>query len=233
MTQDPSDRAPSDPTAAPTPDGPSGDPPEQSWNPPAPPSGPDPAAGSTQIIDTSAAHPTPAAAGPEPGAPPSGAPSTPAYGTPSYGQQAEAAAYRDVGAVPPPPPEGAQPPPGYGQPGYGAPPGYAAQPGYGQPGYGAPPGQGYGYPGAYQPGYQPAATNTMAILSLIFAFVFAPAGIVFGFIARRQIRETGEQGDGLALAGLILSIAFTVIFVLLVVLPLIFVIAAAGSGGFR
>jgi uncharacterized membrane protein len=62
----------------------------------------------------------------------------------------------------------------------------------------------------------------MAILSLIFAFVFAPLGIVFGFIARSQIKRTGEGGDGLALAGLILSIAFT----LLSILALIFFFAA-------
>jgi hypothetical protein len=49
----------------------------------------------------------------------------------------------------------------------------------------------------------------MAILSLVFAFVFAPAGIVLGHIARRQIRERGEEGAGVATAGLILSYIFT------------------------
>jgi hypothetical protein len=54
----------------------------------------------------------------------------------------------------------------------------------------------------------------MAILAIVFAFVFSPLGIVFGFIARSQIRQTGEQGDGLALAGIIvgfISIAFVVL----------------------
>jgi hypothetical protein len=46
------------------------------------------------------------------------------------------------------------------------------------------------------------STNTVAILSLVFAFVFAPLGIVFGHVARNQIRRTGEQGSGLATAGL-------------------------------
>ena len=41
-------------------------------------------------------------------------------------------------------------------------------------------------------------TNTMAILSLVFAFVFFPLGTVFGVIARRQITRTGEEGRGLA-----------------------------------
>jgi hypothetical protein len=51
----------------------------------------------------------------------------------------------------------------------------------------------------------------MAILSLVFAFVFAPLGIVFGHVAKRQIRRTGEGGSGLATAGLVLSYIFTII----------------------
>lgn len=53
----------------------------------------------------------------------------------------------------------------------------------------------------------------MAILSLVFAFVFAPLGIVFGHIAKRQIRRTGEQGSGLATAGLVLGYIFTIIMI--------------------
>ncbi|QLD28335.1 DUF4190 domain-containing protein [Micromonospora carbonacea subsp. aurantiaca] len=49
------------------------------------------------------------------------------------------------------------------------------------------------------------------MLSLVFAFVFAPAGIVLGHLAKRQIRRTGEDGDQLATWGLILSYVFTVI----------------------
>jgi hypothetical protein len=57
-----------------------------------------------------------------------------------------------------------------------------------------------------------AKTNTLAILSLIFGigqmilwpFITIPA-IVLGHVARKQIRATGENGDGLALAGLILG----------------------------
>ena len=81
-----------------------------------------------------------------------------------------------------------------------------AQP-YGQPGY--------GYP---QPGYQPQKTNTMAILGLVFAFVFSPLGVVFSAIGLKQVKERGEGGRGLALAGLILSIAFMVLGVLLAIL---------------
>jgi hypothetical protein len=68
------------------------------------------------------------------------------------------------------------------------------QPAYGQ---GAP---------AYAPG--PQKTNTMAILGLIFAFVFSPLGIVFSAIGLSQIKKRREGGRGLAIAGLILSIVF-------------------------
>jgi hypothetical protein len=65
----------------------------------------------------------------------------------------------------------------------------------------------------------------MAILALVLAFVFAPAGLVLGIIARRQIRQTGEQGDGLALAGIIIGGIVTALFVLMI---LFMIIAFAG-----
>ena len=85
------------------------------------------------------------------------------------------------------------------------PPAYPAeQPGYGQPAYG-------------QPGYQPQKTNTMAILGLVFAFVFSPLGVVFSAIGLKQIKQRREGGRGLALAGLIISILSLVIGILLIV----------------
>lgn len=92
------------------------------------------------------------------------------------------------------------------------PPTYAAGPAPGPTGvYGPPPGPGYGNPYGYP--YPPLRrpTNTLAILALVFAFVFAPAAIVMGAVARRQIRRTGEEGWGLATAGLIVGIVFTVL----------------------
>lgn len=83
--------------------------------------------------------------------------------------------------------------------------------------YPAPPAdqQVYGYP---QPG--PQKTNTMAILGLVFAFVFSPLGVVFSAIGLKQVKERREGGRGLALAGLILSIAFILIGILVAVLAL-------------
>lgn len=60
-------------------------------------------------------------------------------------------------------------------------------------------------------------TNTLAILSLIFAFFFSLLAVIFGHVALGQIRRTGEGGRGLAIAGLVLgyvSIAVTVIGVI-------------------
>ncbi|MDW5328756.1 DUF4190 domain-containing protein [Plantactinospora sp. KLBMP9567] len=108
----------------------------------------------------------------------------------------------------------------YGYPGQPEQPGYYGQPGqYGyqdQPGYYGQPGQpgAQGEPGYYgQPGRQ-SGVNLLAILSLVFAFVFAPAGIVLGHLARRQIRRTGEQGGQLATWGLILSYVFTALYLI-------------------
>jgi hypothetical protein len=98
--------------------------------------------------------------------------------------------------------------------------------------------RGYPPPGHPPPGYPPGypatlvrPTNTMAILALVFAFVFAPAAIALGVVARRQIRETGEQGDGLALAGIIVGSIFTAFFVLMIV-GMIAAFSAASSYGY-
>lgn len=66
-----------------------------------------------------------------------------------------------------------------------------------------------------------SGTNTMAILALVFAFVFAPLGIVFGAIGRKQTRQRGENGRGLATAGLVLGIVFTVLGAAIVVLAVV------------
>jgi hypothetical protein len=69
-----------------------------------------------------------------------------------------------------------------------------------------------------QPGYQPQKTNTMAILGLVFAFIFSPLGIVFSAIGLKQIKQRREGGRGLALAGLIISIISIVLAILFIAL---------------
>jgi eukaryotic-like serine/threonine-protein kinase len=61
-------------------------------------------------------------------------------------------------------------------------------------------------------------TNTLATLSVVFAFVFAPAGAILGHLGLSQINETGERGRDRALVGITLSYVFiTVAVVALVV----------------
>ena len=105
---------------------------------------------------------------------------------------------QDPFATPDQPP--AQPPAG----GYPPPPPPVSASDYGQPAYG-------------QPGYgQSAKTNTLAIIALIAAFICSPAGIIMGFIARSQIKQRGERGDGLALAAIIIGFAIIVLNIALV-----------------
>src|ERR1700679_674643 len=65
-------------------------------------------------------------------------------------------------------------------------------------------------------------TNGLAIASLVLSltvFLIGPIlAIIFGAIARRQIREAkgGQSGDGLALAGLVIGIVELVISLVVV-----------------
>ncbi len=124
---------------------------------------------------------------------------------------------------------------GFGSPG----------PGPGQPGavrYPPPPRAGYPQPGvpAYgraggpafppAPGYPAARRNGFALAALICGigqfvlwiaflvpgFVAAVLSIIFGSVALRQIRRTGEGGRGMAIAGIVCSVVGIVLVVLLV-----------------
>lgn len=66
-------------------------------------------------------------------------------------------------------------------------------------------------------GPYPPRTNTLATLSLVFAFVFAPAGAILGHLGMAQIRRTGELGRDRALVGLALSYSFITIAILALV----------------
>lgn len=126
-------------------------------------------------------------------------------------------------------------------------PHHAADQGYGQqhsPGYHPGYHQGYGqYPPAPYGGYgagwaAPRRTNGLAIGSMVtsisalvlmactkgIAGVVGIVGVVLGHVARRQIRERGEAGNGFALAGIIvgwIAVGLAVIAILLVVLFLV------------
>jgi len=51
-------------------------------------------------------------------------------------------------------------------------------------------------------------THTLATLSVVFAFVFAPAGVILGHLALSQIHQTGQRGRDRALVGVTLSYVF-------------------------
>lgn len=99
---------------------------------------------------------------------------------------------------------------------------------WGQPpaGYGPPPPAGYGYgpPAGYPSPYGPqTGTNGMAIASLctgiVGCFYGIPAilAIIFGFVARSQIKQRPQAGGGMALAGIILGFVWIVIGIGLIV----------------
>lgn len=141
------------------------------------------------------------------GSPPPAQP--PAYGqAPAYGQQSAPGAYP-------------------GQAPYGSAAPYGAQSPYGSAPYGA---------------YAAPKTNVLAIVSLISSiasFVILPfigslVGVITGHMALSQIKRTGEQGRGLALAGTIVGyvgLGFILLLVLffLSFLPLIIGSATTGT----
>ena len=111
----------------------------------------------------------------------------------------------NVPNVPPAPP--AQPAPSYGT---GA-PAYSAT----TPSYGAPATQ---------------KTNVLAIVSLVSSFFISLVGIITGHIALSQIKRTGENGRGLAIAGLIIGYVYIAFIVLMVIIAIIVSVAAASAG---
>lgn len=60
---------------------------------------------------------------------------------------------------------------------------------------------------------QQQETHTLATLSVVFAFVFAPAGLILGHLALSQIHQTGQRGRDRALVGVTLSYVFIAVAV--------------------
>ncbi|GAA4556168.1 DUF4190 domain-containing protein [Planotetraspora kaengkrachanensis] len=95
--------------------------------------------------------------------------------------------------------------------------------GYGPPGGYYPPPNGPGHPPPAGPyGHRPpgGGTNGMAVAALVLAVVGlvmcgipSILGAVFGHVAMRQIRRTGEEGRGMAIAALVVSYAAVVIWI--------------------
>ncbi|WP_445162277.1 DUF4190 domain-containing protein [Mycobacterium sp. Dal123C01] len=107
-------------------------------------------------------------------------------------------------------------------PNYPPPPGDS---GYPPPGQGYPPPPGAAYP-------QAVGTNGMAIASLVCSLlgwlcgVGPILGIIFGVLALNKIKETGQGGRGLAIAGIAIGAVLIVFGVIGGILSLV-------SGGFE
>ncbi|PQP45453.1 DUF4190 domain-containing protein, partial [Mycolicibacterium austroafricanum] len=101
--------------------------------------------------------------------------------------------------------------PGYGAPGYGA-PSYPPPPPYGTMPGGYPPAGGYPDAGYGYGAPAPQGTNSLAIASLVascvglFCCIGSIAGIAMGVIALSQIKQTRAEGQGLAVAGIIVGV---------------------------
>jgi hypothetical protein len=81
-----------------------------------------------------------------------------------------------------------------------------------------------------------APTNVLAIISLVTSLIgIGLAGIITGHIALGQIRRTGEQGHGMALAGLIVGYVTTglaiLVFVAWFLFAFVFIAFAATQAG--
>ena len=81
----------------------------------------------------------------------------------------------------------------------------------------------YAQPPAPAPMPAEVPGKTMGIVGLVLAFVFAPVGIIVSAIGMSQSKKAGYKNT-LALVGLILSIVFTIIWVVSIIL---FIMAAA------
>ncbi|MEV3935868.1 DUF4190 domain-containing protein [Glycomyces sp. NPDC049804] len=92
------------------------------------------------------------------------------------------------------------------------------------------PPQPYGYP----PYVPPRPTNGMAVAAMVVGIVgvcgfLGILALIFGNVAKRQIRETGDQGDGMATAGIVLGwigTAATIFWIAYYIIMIVFVGAA-------
>ena len=101
-------------------------------------------------------------------------------------------------------------------------------------------------PGAYPPGgyppqfyVQPRKTNSLALTSMIVSIVSVAmcpligiVGAIMGHKAKGQIRQTGEDGDGMATAGIIVGWIVFGLFVAVIVVYAVVIAIAAANGAF-
>jgi hypothetical protein len=67
------------------------------------------------------------------------------------------------------------------------------------------------------------STNGLAVASMVLGIVWvwwigSILALIFGFVARRQIKERGQRGDGMAIAGIVLGFVGAATLILVIVL---------------
>ena len=74
-------------------------------------------------------------------------------------------------------------------------------------------------------------TNVLAIVSLVLSIIgFNIVAIILGFVAMNQVKKTGENGRGLALAAVIIGFAEIVIGIIIVIVVVSATQACVDSG---
>ena len=88
----------------------------------------------------------------------------------------------------------------------------------------------------YQP---PASTNSLARASLVLGVaefftmgLTAIPAIICGHMAKREMRQTGQRGDGLATSGLVLGYMAVIFWGILIALSIVGAVISASGGGF-
>ena len=88
----------------------------------------------------------------------------------------------------------------------------------------------------YQP---PVTTNSLARASLVLGVaefftmgLTAIPAIICGHMAKREMRQTGQRGDGLATSGLVLGYMAVIFWGILIALSIVTAVISASGGGF-
>jgi hypothetical protein len=105
---------------------------------------------------------------------------------------------------------------------------YRPPPPTGPPFY--PPSQ-YSHPYYGGPSVSQRTTNGLAITAMVLGILWiwwvgSVLALIFGYIARKQIKENGQNGDGMAIAGIVLGWIGVGTLVIIAIVA----IAGAGSG---
>lgn len=91
----------------------------------------------------------------------------------------------------------------------------------------------YSQPYAQQYGYMPPAANQQyngfAIAGFVCSFFTSIIGLIFSIIGLNQIKRQGGKGKGLAIAGIIISVAKMGIYLLLIVMIIVGLVSGMGD----